>query len=114
MPSEQRSPSDKARESVEQLLRTVIATSGIMLALLWGLIQRTTSAAVIPTIRHASVVLVLAVAGSLLGLQFVVTELERNTQQITKRGTVAFTFVAAWISFLAGCVLLIVAIYRFR
>ena len=106
------SKDDTARENVAELFKTIIATSGIMLALLWGLTQNTTLAGVLTIIRYASIVLVVSTAASLLGLQFLVAELERNTAKITKVPTVAFSFIAAWICFLGGCILLIVAIYK--
>ena len=107
-----RGPEDeKALESVSELFKTIIETSGIMLALLWGLTQHDITAVVLVAIRVASIVLVLAILGSLIGSQFIVTELERNSRNITKARTVAFSFLGAWLSFLVGCILLIVAIF---
>lgn len=105
---------DPATKSVEEIFKVLIATSGIMLALLWGLTQRTVPPLVVTIIRIASIVLVISIVGSLLGLQFIVTELEKNTAKISKVGAVAVSFVTAWISFLAGCVALIVAISCIR
>lgn len=114
MANETETNADKARKNVEDLLKTVITTSGIMLALLWGLTQRSGAASIISIIRYASIVLVISIFFSLLGLQFIVSQLEKDSVvgKITKRGTVAFSYFVAWISFIAGCILLIVAIFR--
>ncbi len=103
---------EAARKSVEDLLKTIIATAGIMLALLWGLATHSGAASVIAIIRFASIVLVLSIASALLGLQFIVSQLEKNANRITKQGKVALMFVFAWVSFISGCVLVIVAIFR--
>jgi hypothetical protein len=85
-----------------------------MLALLWGLTQRSGAASVIGIIRYASIILVISIISALLGLQFIVSQLEKDSvdAKITKRATVASSFFVAWISFISGCILLIVAIFR--
>ncbi len=114
MPSDGETSSDKALKNVEELFKTIIATSGIMLALLWGLTQRDIGDSVLTIIRIASIVLVISIIGSLLGLQFIVTEHERDATNITKIRTVAFSFLIAWLSFIGGCILVIVAIFKFK
>lgn len=103
---------NKALNSVEGLFKTIIATSGIMLALLWGLTQRDITLCILYIIRTSSIVLVVSIIGSLLGLQFIVTKLEQNASDITKQRTVAFSFLIAWVSFIAGCILVIIAIFQ--
>lgn len=99
------------RESVEELLKTLAATTGVMLTLLWALTERSQPEDVLWAIRFASLGLVLSTVASILGLQFIVTELQRNSQNVTKVGTVAASFFVAWISFLVGCALLVVALF---
>lgn len=113
MPPEHRSDDDeKALENVRELFKTLIGTSGIILALLLGLTQQDTAATVLTLICIASGILLISILGSLIGLQFIVAELERHTQRVTKERTVAFSFLAAWLSFIIGCILLIVAIFN--
>lgn len=101
----------EAHTSVEELFKTLIATGGIMLTLLWGLTQRDLAAGTVVVIRYASVVLVLSTAASLIGLQFVVTEIEKKTAHIATVRSVAWSFIAAWLAFLAGSVLVVIAIF---
>jgi hypothetical protein len=112
MPPDHESNNDKALKSVEEILKTIIATSGILLALLWGLIQRQgISARVFTTIRIASIVFVVSIFFALLGCQFIVGRLEMGSENITKHKAVAFSFLISWIAFLSGCALLILAIF---
>lgn len=106
------SPEDKALKYVEELLKTIIATSGIMLALLWGLTQRAISLAVLNTVRWASIVFVLSIFISLLGGQFIVSRVQQDDREITKKGPVPLVFLLAWLTFVVGCALLILAIFR--
>ena len=103
---------EAARKSVEDLLKTIIGTAGIMLAVLWGLATHSGAASVITIIRRASMVLVFSMVCALLALQFIVSQLEKGASQITKQRKVAWTFAVAWVSFIVGCVLVILAIFR--
>jgi hypothetical protein len=111
MPNDQTS-ADKARENVAELLKTITATTGVMLALLWGLTQRTITPDVLWLIRVASFVLVVSMVASLLGLQFIVSALDRGEAQVSQVRTVAGSFLVAWLAFLFGCGFLIAAIFR--
>jgi predicted neutral ceramidase superfamily lipid hydrolase len=103
---------DRPLKSVEELFKTLATTSGIMLALLWGLTQRTLDATVLCTIRIASIILVFSILVAILGLQFIVSRLESNATKITKQASVAYCFMLAWLSFIAGCVAVILAIFQ--
>jgi hypothetical protein len=98
---------EKAVENVRELFRTIIATSGIMLALLWGLTQRfgVTEKLVVP--RIASGLLVLSILASLLGWQFIVTKFEADVSAITKENSVAYSFLIASASFFLGVLLIL-------
>jgi hypothetical protein len=103
---------DKALKYIEELFKTIIATSGIMLALLWGLTQRVTiTALILGTVRWASLVFVLAIFLSLLGYQFIVSRTQQGNE-ITKSGPVPFLFLLTWLAFIMGCVLLVIAIFN--
>jgi hypothetical protein len=106
------SEDDKPTKNVEELFKTIITTAGIMLPLLWGLTQRQTIGNVITTIRIASITLMVSIVASILGCQFIVTKLENKTSNITKQTTVAYSFLVAWLSFILGGVLVIVAIFQ--
>jgi hypothetical protein len=106
------SEDDKPTKNVEELFKTMITTAGIMLPLLWGLTQRQTIGNVITTIRIASITLMVSIVASILGSQFIVTKLENKVSNITKQKTVAYSFLVAWLSFIVGGVLVIVAIFQ--
>ena|SRR6266478_4861451 len=99
---------EKAVENVRELFRTIIATAGIMLALLWGLAQRfgDTSGLTVP--RIASGFLVIAIFVALVGWQFIVTKFEENIPQITKERSVSYSYIIASISFSLGIILLLI------
>ena len=103
---------EKAVSTTTELFKVIIATSGIMLTLLWGLTQRQMFFDVSRIIRAASIVLLISITSSLLGLQFIVAELERKTSQVTKARSVAFTFLIGWLAFLVGCLLLVWAFFN--
>ena len=103
---------EKALENVRDFFKTIISTSGIMLALLWGLSKDTAN--VLGLVRIASILLVVAIFTSLLGCQFIGTELDRKSSQITHQKTVTSSFIVSWIIFLAGCVFVILAIFVFE
>lgn len=105
-------PEDKALKYVEELFKTIIATSGIMLALLWGLTQRATiSTFILNTVRWASAIFVLSIFLSLLGYQFIVSRTQHG-DEITKSGPVPLLFLLTWLAFIAGCVFIVVAIFK--
>lgn len=103
---------DKALKYVEELFKTIIATSGIMLALLWGLTQRSSiTVLILGTVRWASLVFVVSIILSLLGYQFIVSRTQQGIE-ITKSGPVPFLFLLSWLTFIAGCILLVIAIFN--
>jgi hypothetical protein len=102
---------DRATLAVEELLKTIVATAGIMLTLLWGLTQKTLSPPVLGTIQWASLLLVISIGLSILAYQFIVSHLQRNTANITGKGAVPFCFFVAWFALLVGCTLVVVAIF---
>lgn len=112
MSNENEASQDKAVTVVQELFKILIATSGIILALLWGLAKNNLSGDVYCLIRCASIVLIMTIISSLLGFQFIVTELQKNEAAITKKARVAYSFLVAWLSFLAGCILLLVSIFK--
>lgn len=102
----------KAADLVGELFKLMPAASGIMLALIWGLANGNTPPdCVMTTIRIASVILFVSIFLSLLGLQFMVTQLQRQNDDVSKHGSVQFCFLFAWLSFIAGSVVVIVSLY---
>jgi hypothetical protein len=83
---------DKALKSVEELFKIIVATAGIVLTLLWGLTQRSIPQDVLSIIRIASIVLVISIGGSLLGYQFIVTQLQNDNNQASRHPSVAICF----------------------
>jgi hypothetical protein len=97
---------------VGELFKLLPATSGIMLALIWGLADRTTPVHdVLVAMRIGSIVLVLSIIASLLGLQFMVSAMQAGTLNAGEKGSVQFCFVAAWAGFVAGCVAVIWSLF---
>lgn len=105
-------PDDSATKSVEEILKTLIATSGIMLALLWGLTQKTLPHEILVLIRHASIVLIISIISCLLGMQFIVSAFQSNVEKPAKLKRVAVSFFIGWVSFIGGCIAVIYAIYH--
>lgn len=112
MPLDPGAQNEKAVENVRELFKTIIATSGIMLGLLWGLTKREMGVDISTWIYIASTMLVISIFVSFLGWQFIITGLENNTPKITKLSTVAYSFFAAWILFWAGCASLMIAMFK--
>lgn len=83
-----------------------------MLALIWGLANgKTAPDCVMTTIRIASIILFVSIFLSLLGMQFMVTQLQKENANVSKHGSVQFCFLFAWLAFLAGSVAVIVSLY---
>ena len=94
---------EKATDLVGELLKLIPATSGVMLALIWGLAAPKASHDVLRAIRIASIVLVVSILMSLLGLQFIVARLEGQFGWVSKQGAVQGCFLLAWLTFVGGC-----------
>jgi hypothetical protein len=109
---------EKALDQVGELFRALIVSSGVMLGLIWGFAGTKRAAGVLFSVKVASIVLATAIFLSFLGLQFVVSELERRAKStgvatlVTKEPTVAACFFAAWVTFLGGCALVVWALFR--
>lgn len=103
---------EKALDTIGELFKTIIATAGIVLTLLWGLLEPNIDPARLLWTKVCSVILLIAIGCALLGLQFVVSALQGEVAKVSKDGRVAACFLSSWVSFLGGCVLLIVAIYH--
>src|SRR4051794_26187700 len=99
---------EKAIALVAELLKTIIATSGIILTLLWGFLGSNPTSTRLCWSRISSIVLLVSIALALLGLQFMVSALQLKVAEVSKDGLVALCFVGSWISFLVGCGLLMV------
>jgi amino acid permease len=96
----------EAAKTVEELCKTLVATAGLILTLLWTLAGNNPPAPIIA----ATVLLVVSIAASLLAVQFIVSKRQRNDSALTG-GSVGIGFFIAWITFLVGTVLLLVAIF---
>lgn len=103
---------EKALDMIGELFKTIIATAGIVLTLLWGLLEPNIDPTRLFWTKVCSVVLLIAITCALLGLQFMVSALQNKVARVSRDGLVAACFFSSWISFLGGCVLLIVAIYH--
>jgi hypothetical protein len=102
---------DKALDLVSELLKLIPSTSGIMLALIWGLAGDSTPDDVLRAIRIASIVLVIAIFIAFVGLQFVLGGLEKRASWVSKRGAVQATFMLAEVAFLLGCAIVIWSLF---
>lgn len=102
---------NKALDFIGELFKVLTATSGIILALLWGLIRDQQASETILYIRIGSIALAICMIASIMGLQFIVSALQRNAKIVSKDGRVALCYFLAWISFILGNALLVVAIF---
>jgi hypothetical protein len=116
---------DNARKSIEDLLKILIATSGVVLGLLWALTQRSPliTKHVFHIIRWASFIIVLAMGAGFLSYQFSITRLQKNLEaskkgepwrEVSKHPTIAVPFFLAWIFFLIGCSFLLWAMWSIK
>jgi hypothetical protein len=93
----------KSVDLVGELFKLMPATSGIMLALIWGLANRTKPPhSVLIPIRIASIILAVSIFLSLLGLQFMVSELQNDNPDVSRASTVQVCFIGAWVAFIVG------------
>lgn len=105
-------PRQAATQLVGELLKLLPTTSGIMLALIWGLANREKPPHdVLTATRVASILLVATILLSLLGLQFLVSELEKDNTHASSRGAVQVCFFVAWVSFIAGSIAVIWSLF---
>jgi hypothetical protein len=101
---------EKAVTAVGELLKLIPAVAGVMLGLVWGL-AGDAMPDVLKAIRFASVVLVVSIFFSLLGLQFIVSALQKGSSNIAGKATVQLSFFLAWFLFLVGCVLVVRSLF---
>lgn len=103
---------DAANQLVVELFKLLPGTSGIMLALIWGLADKTPPPhAVLISIRVASIILVATIVASLVGLQFMVSALQRQGGTGSRDAAVSICFSVAWVSFIAGCIAVIWSLF---
>jgi hypothetical protein len=96
-------PKEAATQLVGELFKLLPTTSGIMLALIWGLADRKAPPHdVLTATRVTSILLVATILLSLLGLQFLVSELQRDNANASGKGTVQLCFFLALVGFIAG------------
>jgi hypothetical protein len=107
MTVDQAGQGDKAIDLMGELFKLMPATAGIMLALIWGLADRTKTAHdVLMAIRIASILLAVSIFAALLGLQAMVGWLHRGSQgAIFNRSQIIF--IVGWCGFFGGTVAVI-------
>ena len=96
-------PREEASKLVGELFKLLPSTSGIMLALIWGLADRMKPAHdVLVAVRVASIFLVVTILLSLLGIQFMISTLQSGEVDTYQKPTVQACFVLAWLVFIGG------------
>lgn len=107
-------PHEKATDLVGGIFKLLPATSGIMLALIWGLVDfKTPFENILTVITVASMILGGSILLSLLGLQFMVSALRRGNADASSKTLVQVCFFGAWITFIAGSVAVIWSLFLF-
>lgn len=111
----------QSTKQVQDILRLLVTVAGIVLGLMWGLLQLGSVPSVIPVVRAATCLLVISIFTSVLGLQFIVSETMKREKPENKNKTwqqsvagekrVAVNFLVAWVTFVGGLVTLGIAIY---
>jgi hypothetical protein len=107
-----------AKGSLE-MLKLIPPTAGIMLALIWGLANRSTppTESVLTAIRVASILLTISIFGSFLGIIHFIAMLSINRDPASFKTVRYFYFLAgiwstfAWLPFLAGTAFVILGIF---
>ncbi len=104
---------EKSDALIGEIFKLLPGVAGVMLALIWGLGgDSPPSHDVLVLIRIASVVLAVTIISALLGLQLMVSAFQDGADDAGRRGSVAFCFFVAWLSFIAGCGLVIWSVFR--
>jgi len=97
--------------ALQGAIDAIVASSGVMLTFIWGLIAlRNQSVPGLQEIRWASLMLVLAIFFGLLTLQFAITKTKNKVNPVSS-DLVAFSFGVTWILFLAGGMLVALAVF---
>lgn len=102
---------DKSTDYLVTLAEALTATSGLILALLWALLDEETLKILSGyafSLRAGAVGLGLAVCFSLLTIQYVITERIKvdkgeKSGPVADENTVRAVFLLGWLSFLVGC-----------
>jgi hypothetical protein len=107
---------DRADALVGEMFKLLPAVSGVMLALMWGLAGKTRLDSDVMTHIHiASLLLIVTIFVSLLGLQFMVSALQGNKTYdsgVGTKGSVAGCFFFAWVFFFIGCVFVVWSLFE--
>lgn len=103
---------DKAAGLVGELFKLLPTAAGIMLALIWGLADRTTPAKdVLHLVRAGSIVLAVSILTSLLGLQFMVSRYQSDKSDLAGDSCIQGCFVCSWLMFVVGTALVIWSLF---
>lgn len=101
---------DQPADYVRELSTTIIATSAILLALIWGLVNVGESRADIEftTIKVGTVGFLIAIVFALATLQYIVTLSMGTSKQpnssLASDLRILIPFTISWVAFLAGCI----------
>lgn len=106
-----------ATKILQTIVGAIIASSGLMISLIWGLALTSTNPVPNPfLIQGASVFLLLAIVSGLLSLQFAITKIGdvdnlELADSPTDADSVAGSFLLSWLFYLAGGSLVVAAIF---
>jgi hypothetical protein len=102
-----------------EMLKLIPPTAGVMLALIWGLANRSTlpTESVLTAIRVASILLAISILGSFLGVaNFVI--MSSFNRDLTPLGLARAIYILAstlwmlaWLSFLAGTAFVVLGVF---
>jgi len=111
---------DVPAKYAQSLMSILITTAGLMLTLSWGLLQLQVVRLVVPAIQLGSLFLFLSIFASILSHQFLVSQANKRFASVPKdkeRKSVAMerdvglSFLAAWMTFIVGACLVLIAIW---
>ena len=110
-PEDRKKPS-KANDVILEFFKLIPATSGIMLALIWGLANRSTppSTTVLWTIRIASLLLAISILACFIGLAGMIDTLHSDEDAYSEKG-IRYTVYVAWACFLSGVFTVIFSLF---
>lgn len=105
---------DIATRVVVSAATALITIAGLMITLIWGLIDETSAAAVGTFIRAATALLAFSIFLSLVTLQYVIAGgLKSNDGKvIADNSYVRTVYLLAWLAFLAGVSLVTTAVFK--
>jgi len=103
----------KASDIIVEFYKLIPPTAGIMLALIWGLANRSIPLThnVLISIRIASILLAFSICATFIGLGYTVDAVHYKKDPYSRK-SVSFWMQSSWILFVAGTVFVVFSLFQ--